>query len=224
MINGNDGGAYVSTDAGKSWRYLDNLPIEQFYMVAFDDNRPYLLCGGLQDNNGWCGPSNSLSRGGIVGADWWTATGGDGEYIVPAGNKSNIIYADSQNGSISRMDADDRHGGFRAAVPARRHRPGAQGPEIPVQLDVADRGGAERLEDRLSRRQRAVQIHRRRQDLDADQPRPDAQRQVQATAQRRAGGTGHERRGDVRRDPVHGAVGERSQRDLGRAPTTAWCR
>ena len=104
MINGNDGGAYVSTDAGKSWRYLDNIPIEQFYMVAFDDRSPYLLCGGLQDNNGWCGPSNSLSRGGIVGADWWTATGGDGEYIVPAGNKSNIIYADSQNGSISRMD------------------------------------------------------------------------------------------------------------------------
>jgi photosystem II stability/assembly factor-like uncharacterized protein len=105
MINGNDGGVYISTDAGKNWRYLDNLPIEQFYMVAFDDNRPYLLCGGLQDNNGWCGPSNSLSRGGVTGADWWTATGGDGEYIVPAGNKSNIIYADSQNGSISRMDA-----------------------------------------------------------------------------------------------------------------------
>ncbi len=104
MINGNDGGAYVSTDAGKSWRYLDNLPIEQFYMVAFDDNRPYLLCGGLQDNNGWCGPSNSLSRGGIVGADWWTAVGGDGEYIVPAGGKSNIIYADSQNGSVTRMN------------------------------------------------------------------------------------------------------------------------
>jgi len=104
MIDGNDGGAYISTDAGKSWRYLDNLPIEQFYMVAFDDNRPYLLCGGLQDNNGWCGPSNSLNRGGIVGADWWTSVGGDGEYIVPAGGKSNIIYADSQNGSITRMN------------------------------------------------------------------------------------------------------------------------
>ncbi|MBZ5589715.1 MAG: hypothetical protein LAO05_14250 [Acidobacteriia bacterium] len=103
MIDGNDGGAYVSTDAGKSWRYLDNIPIEQFYMVAFDDSRPYLLCGGLQDNNGWCGPSNSLSRGGIVGADWWTSVGGDGEYVVPAGGKSNIVYADSQGGSIVRM-------------------------------------------------------------------------------------------------------------------------
>ena len=103
MIDGNDGGAYVSTDGGKSWRYLDNIPIEQFYMVAFDDSRPYLLCGGLQDNNGWCGPSDSLSRGGITGADWWTSVGGDGEYVVPAGGKSNIVYADSQNGSIVRM-------------------------------------------------------------------------------------------------------------------------
>ncbi len=104
MIDGNDGGAYVSTDFGKNWRYFDNIPIEQFYMVAFDDNRPYLICGGLQDNNGWCGPSNSLSRGGIVGADWWTAVGGDGEYIVPAGGKSNVIYASSQNGSITRLN------------------------------------------------------------------------------------------------------------------------
>jgi photosystem II stability/assembly factor-like uncharacterized protein len=104
IIDGNDGGAYVSTDAGKSWRYLDNLPIEQFYMVALDDSRPYLLCGGLQDNNGWCGPSDSLNRGGIVGADWWTTVGGDGEYVVPAGGGTGIVYADSQNGSITRMD------------------------------------------------------------------------------------------------------------------------
>ncbi|MGI9103276.1 MAG: WD40/YVTN/BNR-like repeat-containing protein [Terriglobales bacterium] len=103
MINGNDGGAYVSTDAGKTWRFLDNLPIEQFYMVAFDDERPYLLCGGLQDNNGWCGPSNSLSRGGVSGADWFTVTGGDGEYIVPAGGKSGLVYASSQNGNIQRV-------------------------------------------------------------------------------------------------------------------------
>src|SRR5690349_3225902 len=105
MINGNDGGAYISADAGKTWRYFNNIPIEQFYMVATDGERPYMLCGGLQDNNGWCGPSNSVSRGGIGGAEWWTATGGDGEYIVPAGNKSGIVYADSQNGSIQRLDA-----------------------------------------------------------------------------------------------------------------------
>lgn len=105
IINGNDGGVYISSDAGRTWRYLDNLPIEQFYSVAQDDETPYNLCGGLQDNNGWCGPSNSLIRGGITGADWYTATGGDGEYVVPArGPNAHIVYSDSQNGAISRLN------------------------------------------------------------------------------------------------------------------------
>jgi photosystem II stability/assembly factor-like uncharacterized protein len=105
MINGNDGGVYISTDAGRSWNFRDNIPIEQFYQVATDDKNPYMLCGGLQDNNGWCGPSNSLSRGGIDGGEWWTAVGGDGEYVVPAGKDSNAIYADSQNGFVVRLDS-----------------------------------------------------------------------------------------------------------------------
>ncbi len=105
IINGNDGGVYISADAGRTWRYLDNLPIEQFYSVAQDDESPYNLCGGLQDNNGWCGPSNSLSRGGITGFDWYTVTGGDGEYVVPArGKGTHVIYTDSQNGSIQRLN------------------------------------------------------------------------------------------------------------------------
>jgi len=104
MIEGNDGGVFLSHDAGKSWRFLDNIPIEQFYMVATDGEKPYMLCGGLQDNNGWCGPSNTLARGGISGLEWFTATGGDGEYIVPAGKKSDLIYASSQNGSIQRLN------------------------------------------------------------------------------------------------------------------------
>ncbi|HKD44170.1 MAG TPA: hypothetical protein VKD24_00820, partial [Candidatus Angelobacter sp.] len=105
MINGNDGGVYISADAARTWRYLDNLPIEQFYSVAEDDEAPYNLCGGLQDNNGWCGPSNNLSRGGISGFDWYTVTGGDGEYAVPARGKGvHIVYTDSQNGSIQRLN------------------------------------------------------------------------------------------------------------------------
>jgi photosystem II stability/assembly factor-like uncharacterized protein len=105
MIDGNDGGVYVSTDGAHTWRYLDNLPIEQFYSVAADDNSPYALCGGLQDNNAWCGTSNSLGRGGITGYDWFTVTGGDGEYAVPAhGKDTHLVYVDSQNGSIDRVN------------------------------------------------------------------------------------------------------------------------
>ncbi len=105
LVNGNDGGVYVSHDAGRTWAYLNNLPIEQFYMVADDHQQPYLLCGGLQDNNGWCGPSNSLSRTGIDGGDWFTVIGGDGEYVVPAPGGQHIIYADSQNGFVTRLDS-----------------------------------------------------------------------------------------------------------------------
>jgi len=113
MINGNDGGVYVSSDAGRTWRYLDNLPIEQFYSVADDDETPYNLCGGLQDNNGWCGPSNSLSRGGISGFEWYTVTGGDGEYVVPArGKGTHVIYTDSQNGSIQRVNNENGMSNF----------------------------------------------------------------------------------------------------------------
>ena len=100
MIQGNDGGAYVTTTGGKTWRFLNNLPIGQFYMVAADANDPYKLCGGLQDNNAWCGPSSNIGPG----AEWFTVTGGDGEYAVPAPSDSTIIYVDSQNGFVSRLD------------------------------------------------------------------------------------------------------------------------
>ena len=104
MIQGNDGGVYVSHDAGASWRYLNNLPIGQFYMVAADSRQPFRLCGGLQDNNAWCGPSSNQVEGDGSGAAWYTVTGGDGEYAVPAPSDSNIIYVDSQNGFVTRLD------------------------------------------------------------------------------------------------------------------------
>ena len=113
MIQGNDGGAYVTENGAKSWRSLNNLPIEQFYMVAADNNTPYTLCGGLQDNNAWCGPSSNIGGGGgggggggagMNGSEWFTVTGGDGEYAVPAPSDSSILYVDSQNGNITRVD------------------------------------------------------------------------------------------------------------------------
>src|SRR3989440_5006016 len=118
MIQGHDGGVYVTENGAKSWRFLNNLPIGQFYMVAADNNTPYMLCGGLQDNNAWCGPSSSVGGGGggggggagggggggLTGAEWFTATGGAGEYAVPAPSDSSILYVDSQNGNITRVD------------------------------------------------------------------------------------------------------------------------
>jgi photosystem II stability/assembly factor-like uncharacterized protein len=112
IFQGNDGGAYVSLDGAKTWRFLDGLAIEQFYMVAADSAVPYTLCGGLQDNNAWCGPSSNLGGRSVVNANWYTVTGGDGEYAVPAPSNSNIIYVDSQNGDIMRLDKSTHIGHF----------------------------------------------------------------------------------------------------------------
>ncbi len=103
IIQGNDGGVFLSTNAGKSWRFLDGLPIEQLYQVAMDSATPYTMCGGLQDNSAWCGPSNNLARHGITNADWYAVVGGDGEYAVPAPSDPNVIYVDSQNGYVERL-------------------------------------------------------------------------------------------------------------------------
>jgi photosystem II stability/assembly factor-like uncharacterized protein len=112
MIQGNDGGVWVTENAAKSWRALNNLPIEQFYMVsAGNSDSPYMLCGGLQDNNAWCGPSSGVGgggggggSGGLNGSEWFTVTGGDGEYAVLAPSDTSILYVDSQNGNITRVD------------------------------------------------------------------------------------------------------------------------
>jgi photosystem II stability/assembly factor-like uncharacterized protein len=104
IIQGNDGGAFLSTDDSKSWRFLDSLPLEQFYQIAADSDTPYNVCGGLQDNSAWCGPSSNLGRKGVTNADWYAVIGGDGEYSVPAPSDPNIVYSDAQNGFIERLD------------------------------------------------------------------------------------------------------------------------
>ena len=104
MIQGNDGGAYLSQDGGKNWRFLDGLPIEQGYTVAADSRTPYDLCTGLQDNSAWCGPSSTLADDVVSGQDWFVVAGGDGEYAVPAPSDANIIYADAEDGSITQFD------------------------------------------------------------------------------------------------------------------------
>ena len=107
LIQGNDGGAFESVDGGKSWRSFNNMPIEEFYTVAISNTVPFGVCGGIQDDNAACGPSNSLAGAGIWGADWWNPSGGDGTYVVPAPSDPSIVYAASQNGFTSRIDTKD---------------------------------------------------------------------------------------------------------------------
>ncbi|HEX5051681.1 MAG TPA: hypothetical protein VFZ65_07920, partial [Planctomycetota bacterium] len=104
VLIGNDGGVYTSLDRGASWRFCSNLPVAQFYHVATDDDVPYHIYGGLQDNGSWRGPSTVWENGGIRNSHWQEVCFGDGFATVPDPQDSRQGYAMSQGGSLIRYD------------------------------------------------------------------------------------------------------------------------
>jgi len=105
LMLGNDGGFYVSWDRGTHWDFSPNLPVSQFYTVGLDMSEPFFgVYGGLQDNSVWGGPSRTRQRSGIVNADWYSMTGGDGFYAVADPTDATIAYVESQEGGIVRYD------------------------------------------------------------------------------------------------------------------------
>ncbi len=104
IIQGNDGGVFLSHDGGKHWHFLDTLPIEQAYTVSVDGQSPFHACLGLQDNSAWCGPTSALDQPGVTGKNWEPAAGGDGEYSVIAPSNPNIVYSDFEDGYANRYN------------------------------------------------------------------------------------------------------------------------
>ncbi len=104
VIIGNDGGMATSYDQAKSWQFIPNLPVGLFYHVSFDMETPFNICGGMQDNYNWCGPSRSRFGRGIINDDWFQILGGDGFHAIPDPRDSRIVYTESQNGNMIRRD------------------------------------------------------------------------------------------------------------------------
>lgn len=103
MINGNDGGATISVDAGRSWSTQYNQPTAQFYHVTADSDFPYRIYGAQQDNT-TVGILTRSDRGFIDRADWDPVGGGESGYIGVDPRDSNIVYAGSYFGFITRFD------------------------------------------------------------------------------------------------------------------------
>jgi photosystem II stability/assembly factor-like uncharacterized protein len=104
ILSGSDGGWQVSYDGGKNFEVMNTFPFTQFYHINFDMQRPYMTCGGLQDNGNWCGPSQTASGQGDRKNDWFTVSGGDGFFTVPVMDKPWLVYSDAQGGMLNLTD------------------------------------------------------------------------------------------------------------------------
>lgn len=105
MINGNDGGMAITRDGGETWRFVENLPLAQFYHISVDNLFPYNIYGGMQDNGSWRGPAFVFRAGGIRNGYWEELYFGDGFDVVPDPEyPERYGYAMSQGGNVGRYD------------------------------------------------------------------------------------------------------------------------
>jgi photosystem II stability/assembly factor-like uncharacterized protein len=104
IVIGNDGGVAISYDMSKTWTFIPNLPVGLFYHVGYDMERPFNVCGGMQDNYNWCGPSATRQARGIFNHDWHQVQGGDGFVTIPDLREWRIVYTESQGGNLTRRD------------------------------------------------------------------------------------------------------------------------
>ncbi len=102
IIDGNDGGIGITRDRGKTWIFDEKLPVGQFYHVNVDNETPYHVMGGMQDNGTWRGPAYTWTDGGIKNYYWDNIWGGDGFDAMPDPEDANWIYAMSQGGNVGR--------------------------------------------------------------------------------------------------------------------------
>jgi photosystem II stability/assembly factor-like uncharacterized protein len=111
MINGNDGGCNITYDNGDHWFFANTPPVGQYYSVVADDDKPYNVYGGLQDNNVWYGPSSFRENVGWQSSGdypYKSLVGGDGMQVQVDTRDNTTTYAGSQFGAYSRLNRKTR--------------------------------------------------------------------------------------------------------------------
>lgn len=116
LIDGNDGGMNISHDRGKTWRFVENLPVAQYYHINVDMQIPYNVYGGMQDNGSWQGPAYVWRDGGIRNAYFEELYFGDGFDVVIDSSDARYAYAMSQRGNVGRVDLQSGHSRFSQPV------------------------------------------------------------------------------------------------------------
>lgn len=101
---GNDGGVSESEDRGATWRFVATLPLGQYYHIAVDNELPYNIYGGMQDNGSWKGPNTTWETGGIRNWDWQEVGFGDGFGTAPIASDPMVGYSMSQEGYLVRWN------------------------------------------------------------------------------------------------------------------------
>jgi hypothetical protein len=104
MMDGNDGGMNITKDGGQTWRFIGNLPVAQFYHINVDNEFPYNVYGGMQDNGSWRGPAYVWRAQGIRNSYWQEISFGDGFDVIPDRDDSRYGWTMSQQGSVQRYD------------------------------------------------------------------------------------------------------------------------
>lgn len=103
IIEGNDGGIAFSRDRGENWVFDEKIPVGQFYHINVDNQQPYNVMGGMQDNGSWLGPAYTWTNGGIRNYYWNNVGDGDGFDVSPDPTDPTWIYSMSQGGYLNRV-------------------------------------------------------------------------------------------------------------------------
>jgi photosystem II stability/assembly factor-like uncharacterized protein len=104
MIDGNDGGIGITHDRGKNWTFDEKIPVGQYYHINVDNEVPYNVMGGLQDNGSWVGPSYTWTNGGIRNYYWQNIGGGDGFDAMADPDGGGWVYSMSQEGFVQHYN------------------------------------------------------------------------------------------------------------------------